>query len=87
MRVWPKTHLLNNPGGWGGLTLSEQLGLEAGNLPLELPEHGVLGILIDAGLVGDVLGSVGIAQRAERLLIVVACWPNVGHHYCLGVTP
>ena len=82
-----KAYLLDNPGGWGRATLGEQLSLEASNLSLELPQHGVLGIFIDAGLVGNVLGSVGIAQRAQRLLIIVACWPNVGHHDSLGVAP
>lgn len=67
------------------MLLSQQLRLEARNLPLELPQHCILGILIDAWFVGDVLGSIGVAQRAQRLLIVVVCRPNVGNHHCLGV--
>jgi len=80
-----ESHLLNDTRRRRRLLLSQQLCLEARNLPLELPQHCILGILIDARLVGDVLGSVGVAQRAQRLLIVVACRPNVGNHHCLGV--
>lgn len=69
----------------GGLPLGDQLSFEASNLPLELPEHGILGILIDTRLIGNILSPVSIAQRAQGLLIVVACWPDVGHHHCLGV--
>ena len=80
-----ESYLLNDTRRRRRLLLSQQLRLQARNLPLELPQHCILGILIDARLVGDVLGSVGVAQRAQRLLIVVACWPNVGNHHCLGV--
>ena len=78
-------HLLNYTGRRWGMLLSQQLGLEASNFPLEVPQHGVLGVLIDARLVGDILGSVGIPKGAQGLLIVVPSWPNVGHHDCLGV--
>ena len=44
-----------------------------------------LGILIDARLVLDVLGSVGIAQRADGLIIVVVSRANVGNHHRLCV--
>ena len=67
------------------MLLGLQLCLQPGNLTLELPQHGVLGVLIDARLVGDVLGPVGIAQRAQRLLVVVAGWAYVGNHDCLGI--
>ena len=80
-----ESYLFNDMRRRRRLLLSQQLRLQARNLPLKLPQHGILGILIDARLVGDVLGSVGIAQRAQRLLIVVACWSNVGNHDRLSV--
>jgi hypothetical protein len=52
---------------------------------LELPEHGVLRVLVDARLVGNILRPVGISQRAECLLIVPVSWADVGHHDGLGV--
>lgn len=67
------------------MLFAEQLSFEALNLALELSQHGVLRILVDVGLVGDVFGPVGIAQRAQRLFIVVACWAYVGYHHSLGV--
>lgn len=48
------------------------------DLVLELLEHGVLGILVDAGLVLDVLRPVGISQRAQALVVVVLRGTNVG---------
>lgn len=47
--------------------------------------HAYLGILIDARLVLDVLGSVGIAQRADGLIIVVVSRAYVGNHHRLCV--
>ena len=44
-----------------------------------------LGVFIDARLVLDVLGSVGVPQRAYGFVKVVVSWPNVGNHHCLGV--
>ncbi len=44
-----------------------------------------LRVFIDARLVLDVLGSVGIPQRADGFVQVVVSWPNVGNHDCLGV--
>ena len=43
--------------------------------------HAYLGILIDARLVLDVLGSVGVAQRADGLIIVVVSRAYVGNHH------
>ena len=79
------SHLLNKARRGWRLLLSQQLRLQAGNLPLELPQHGVLGVLINARLVGDVLGPVGVPQRAQGLLVVVPCRANVGYHHRLGV--
>ena len=59
------------------LTVCE-LFLEVLDLFLELSQEGVLWILVNLGLVLDVLGAVGVAQRADRLVVVVLCWPNVG---------
>ena len=48
--------------------------------------HAYLGILIDARLVLDILGSVGIAQRADGLVVVVVCRADIGNHHRLCVT-
>ncbi|KAA6420190.1 MAG: hypothetical protein FRX49_09853 [Trebouxia sp. A1-2] len=47
-----ETNLLNYTRRRRRLLLSQQLRLQARNLPLELPQHGILGIFIDAWLVG-----------------------------------
>ena len=52
-----------------GLLVKELLQLL--NLLLVLPEHRVLGILVNLGLVLDVFRPVGVAQGAERLVVVV----------------
>lgn len=44
-----------------------------------------LGVLIDAWLVLDVLGPVGIAQCADGLVVVVISRAYVGNHDCLCV--
>lgn len=44
-----------------------------------------LGVLIDAWLVLDVLGSVGIAQCADGLVVVVVSRAYVGNHDCLCI--
>eukprot|EP00955_Chlamydomonas_euryale_P043023 352476-Chlamydomonas_euryale.AAC.3 len=48
-------------------------------------EHRVLGVLVDAWLVLDVLGAVGVAQRRQRLIIVPVGRADVGDHHGLGV--
>ena len=55
-----------------------QLLLELFDLLLELAQQCVLWVLVDAGLVLDVLGPVGIPQRTDGLVIVVICRPDVG---------
>mmetsp|Transcript_1282 Transcript_1282/g.3028 ORF Transcript_1282/g.3028 Transcript_1282/m.3028 type:complete len:291 (-) Transcript_1282:645-1517(-) len=62
-----------------------QFRLEAVNLLLVLPDHGILRILIDAGLVFDALGAVRVPQRRHSFVIVVVSRPNVCHHHSLGV--
>lgn len=51
------------------------------NLILQLPEKSVFGVLIDLGLVANVLRPIGIPQGADGLVIVVTRWPNVGTLY------
>jgi hypothetical protein len=58
---------------------------EALDLVLELAQHGVLRILVDFGLVLDVLGAVGVAKRRQRLVVVVVGGPRVRDHHRLGV--
>lgn len=41
--------------------------------------------LVDAWLVLDVLGTVGVAQRRQCLIVVPVCRPHVSHHNSLGV--
>mmetsp|Transcript_27415 Transcript_27415/g.78766 ORF Transcript_27415/g.78766 Transcript_27415/m.78766 type:complete len:517 (-) Transcript_27415:561-2111(-) len=62
-----------------------QLHAEAGDLVLELADHRVLGVLVDLGLVLDALGAVGVAQRRERLVVVVVRGAEVCHHDRLRV--
>ena len=57
-------------GGVPGLTFLQLL-LEVLDLLLELPQQCVLGVLVDAGLVLDVLGAVGVAQCADGLVVIV----------------
>ena len=65
--------------------LAGELSLEQVDLLLELTQHGVLGILVDGRLVLDRLGAVGVAQRAQRLLVVVAGGRQGGDHQRLRV--
>ena len=48
---------------------------------LEVAEEGVLGVLVNVRLVADVLGAAGVAQRRQRLLVVVRRRTHVGHHH------
>ena len=71
--------------GHGGSALP-QLFFELLDLVLVLPEQRVLRIFVDLWLVLDLFGAVGVAQRAERLVIVVVGGGETGHHHRLGVT-
>eukprot|EP00047_Mylnosiga_fluctuans_P024705 m.168527 g.168527 ORF g.168527 m.168527 type:complete len:449 (+) comp9910_c1_seq9:664-2010(+) len=62
-----------------------ELLLDALDLLLQLVQHGVLGVLVDLGLVLDLLGAVGVAQRADRLIEVVVRGSEVCDHDGLGV--
>ena len=48
----------------------DQQGLQPGDLGPQFSDQPDVGVLVDGGLVDDVLGSVGVAQRAERLAVV-----------------
>lgn len=52
---------------------------------LVFPQQSILGILIDAGFVPYVLGSVGIAQGAESLVVIVVRRRQAGYHERLGI--
>lgn len=56
------------------------------DLLLILSEQSILGVLIDTGPVLDALCPVGIAQRAQALLIVVVCRGETGDHQCACVS-
>ena len=48
-----------------------QQGLQALDLILVLLEQGILGVLVDTGLILDGLGSRGVPQRRQRLVQVI----------------
>ena len=62
-----------------------QLLTQTGDFVMELADHGVLRVLIDARFVLDLLGSRSIPQSGKRLLNVVLGRAHVGDHDCLGV--
>ena len=64
-----------------------QLRLQPRDLVLELAEHGVLRVLVDLGLVLDVLRAVRVAQRRHGLVVVVARGPAVRAHDGLRISP
>ena len=70
----------------GGASAISQLLLELLNLLLILPEQRVLGVLVNLGLVLDLFGTVGVAQRAEGLVVVVVGRGQTRHHHRFRVT-
>ena len=52
---------------------------------MELPEHGVLRVLVDLRLVLDVFGTIGVTQGAQGLVVVVVGRREAGHHQSLRV--
>ena len=58
-----------------------QLLLQLLNLLRVLSEQRVLGVLVDLRLVLDLLGAVGVAQRAHRFVVVVVGGGEAGHHH------
>ena len=63
-----------------------KLSLEPHDLLLELPDHGVLGVLVDPGFVLNQLCSAGIPQRTQSFFDVVVSRTDVGNHDRLGVS-
>ncbi|KOO22595.1 hypothetical protein Ctob_003354 [Chrysochromulina tobinii] len=59
--------------------------LEPRNFLLKLAKHRVLRVLVDLGLVLDVLGAVGIPQRRHRFVKIPIRRPEIGHHHGLRV--
>mmetsp|Transcript_17034 Transcript_17034/g.64481 ORF Transcript_17034/g.64481 Transcript_17034/m.64481 type:complete len:407 (-) Transcript_17034:213-1433(-) len=76
-------HLLPVHGDGGGarpLAPRLQLGAQAFDLLLELAQHGILGVLVDLGLVLDPLGAVRVPQRGQRLVVVHVGGADGGNH-------
>ena len=73
-------------GGVSTLLHHRQLFSQLQYLVLELTDHGVLGILVDSGLVLDVLGATRPSQGVNGLLHVVVSGTDVGDHNCFGVS-
>lgn len=65
--------------------LPHQHGLQLLDLLLVLSQKGILLILVDLGFVLDVLGTVGITERAQGLIVVVVRGRQTGHHQSFGV--
>ena len=57
-------------GGGSYLVPLYQQRFEAGDLGPQLADELDVGVLVDRGLVDDVLGAVGVAQGAQRLAVV-----------------
>lgn len=57
------------------------------HLLAELADDAGVGVLVDHGVVDDVLGPVRVAQRRQRLVVVVGRRAHRGHHGCLAVAP
>ena len=56
------------------------------DLVLVLTQEGVLRVLIDTGLVQNVLGAGSVTEGVHSLVIVVVCRAHVGNHNCFRVT-
>mmetsp|Transcript_131843 Transcript_131843/g.328748 ORF Transcript_131843/g.328748 Transcript_131843/m.328748 type:complete len:363 (-) Transcript_131843:955-2043(-) len=63
-----------------------ELCLEPHDFLLKLTNHCILGILVDARLVLNTFGTVGIPQCGQCLVIVVVGWAEIGNHDGLCVT-
>ena len=68
------------PAGEGG-----QLVTQFGDLVVELANHGVFRVLVDTGLILDVLCSGGVPQRGQSLIQIVIGGSHVRNHDCFGV--
>mmetsp|Transcript_11751 Transcript_11751/g.19832 ORF Transcript_11751/g.19832 Transcript_11751/m.19832 type:complete len:311 (-) Transcript_11751:740-1672(-) len=78
----PEAQLLDVYGLAAAGSLEQEL-LELFVLALELPDELVGGALVDRGLVLDLLGSVGVPERGERLLVVHVGGRDGANHDCL----
>lgn len=67
--------------------LFNQNDLQLLNLLLVLPQQGILGVLIDAGVFPDVPGPTCVAQGAEAFLVAVISLGHAHHHQGPGVPP
>lgn len=54
----------------GHLVALDQQRLQSGDFCAQLSDQPHVAVLVDGGLVDDVLGSVGVSQSAERLAVV-----------------
>ena len=66
-------------------TKSSELLSQTCDLVVELPDHSVLGILIDARLILDVLGTGSISKGRKCLIDIVISRAQVCNHHCLCV--
>ena len=55
------------------------------HLLAQLANDARVGVLVHHGVVDDALGSVGVAQGRQRLLVVVGRGTDRGHHHRLAV--
>lgn len=51
----------------------------------QLSDDASVGVFIHHSMVDDSLGPVSIAQRGQRLLVVIGSWAHCGYHGCLAV--
>lgn len=59
------------------LVALNQKSFQSGDFSPQFSDQPDVGVLVDGGLVDDVLGPVGVAQSAERLAVVHVCGRNV----------
>ena len=71
--------------GSAALVKRVELLLQLGNLLLVLAKQRIFGVLINAGLVLDILRSGGVTKRVHRLVEVVIRGAHIRNHHCLCV--
>mmetsp|Transcript_27419 Transcript_27419/g.59938 ORF Transcript_27419/g.59938 Transcript_27419/m.59938 type:complete len:317 (+) Transcript_27419:652-1602(+) len=62
-----------------------KLRLQPHDLILELADHGILRVLVDARLVLDALRSIRVPERGESFVVIVVSRTTICHHHGLGV--
>ena len=45
---------------------------------LELLEQGILGVLVNAGFVSNVLSTTSVTQRVQSFVVIVTGWTDIG---------